>query len=173
MLNKQALMGMWDMQRQRVGIGLRCVEMIPADKFDSHPIANMRSPKELLVHTYGMVMREMTEAVIRGEVKEIDEKGVVAGLKSRDDVLKYCRDCWNASDKAASQITDAQLAAIVKTPWGMDVPGWWILGAQHDEYLHHRGQLYTYLRQMGAEVPMMWDFEHNAPGFQPKQAQQA
>ena len=38
-----------------------------------------------------------------------------------------------------------------------------------DEYLHHRGQLYAFLRQFGIEPPMNWDFEGSAPAYQPKQ----
>ena len=37
-----------------------------------------------------------------------------------------------------------------------------------DEFLHHRGQLYTYVRACGAEPPFMWGFEDNAEGFQPR-----
>ena len=58
----------------------------------------------------------------------------------------------------------------VQTPWGEPFPGFAILGFIHDEYLHHRGQLYAYVRVFGIEPVMMWDFDHNAPEFQKRTA---
>ncbi len=171
MMNRQSLTMMWDHMRQTIGMGLRCVEALPADKLDSHPIANMRTPKDLVVHMYGMALRSVVEGAAAGEIKALDEEKIVAGIRTRDELVKYCRECWDAADRAATGITDAQLTASVKTPWGMDFPGFVCFGITNDEFLHHRGQLYTYLRALGQDVPMMWDFEHNAPGFQP-QAQQ-
>ena len=49
------------------------------------------------------------------------------------------------------------------------MPGFAMLNLLPDEYLHHRGQLYAYLRQLGMKPPENWDFEHSAPEFQPKQ----
>jgi uncharacterized damage-inducible protein DinB len=173
MLNQQALGGMWDQIRQRHGIALRVIEAIPADKIHSHPIPNMRTPAELVVHLYGMVVREIAEGTLRGQVRELDDAALCAGIKTKDDLLQFARDSYAAAAKAIPSITDAHLQAMVKTPWGMDFPGWMMLGITHDEFLHHRGQLYAYVRALGAEPPMMWDFEHNAPEFQPKEMQKA
>ena len=55
----------------------------------------------------------------------------------------------------------------------MTFPGFVAISVIQDELLHHRGQLYVYLRAMGREVPKMWDFAGNAPEFQPRQEQLA
>ncbi len=167
-MTKKDFTGLWEHLRQANGIALRLIATIPADKIDSHPITKMRTPKELVVHMYGMVVRGVAEGTLRGEIQAIDEPALCASIKTRDDLLRYCRDGWNAAEKAVAQITDAHLMATVKTPWGMDFPGFVAIGVINDEFFHHRGQLYIYLRQMGQDVPMMWDFEHNAPEFQPK-----
>ena len=169
-MNKQTLVQMWDLMRQRNGIALRAIAALPEGKLDSHPIPNMRTPKELVVHMYDICVKATAEGVARGEViaDEASEKPLAAGIKSKDELLRFARDAWNAADKAVAGITDAQLAADVKTPWGMSFPGKMIFGITHDEFLHHRGQLYAYLRALGAEPPMIWDFEHNEPAFQPK-----
>lgn len=169
-MNRQELDGMWDHLRKVQGIGLRCIEAIPADKFDARPVPNMRTPKELAIHMYAMVLRECTESVTRGNVTEIDEKGFVAAARTKDDVLAFCRAQWTAADQAARKVTDAQLQSMIQSPWGSDFPGFVMFGIVHDEYLHHRGQLYAYLRALGVEPPMLWDFEHNDPAFQPKAA---
>jgi uncharacterized damage-inducible protein DinB len=78
-------------------------------------------------------------------------------------------DAWAAGDKAAHAVTDAQLAGTVKTPWGDSFPGFAMFGIINDEYLHHRGQLYAFVRAMGIEPLMVWDFEHSAEAFRPRQ----
>jgi len=167
-MNKQQLAMMWDHIRQMHGIGLRAVQALPADKLDSRPIPNMRTPKELVIHTYGMCVRAIAESVLHGKVADLDEKTIVPDIKTKDDLVNYVRASWAAADKAAASATDAQLQSIVKTDWGVDFPGYVMFGIVHDEYAHHRGQLYAYLRALGVEPPMVWDFEHNEPAFQPK-----
>ena len=171
-MNKQTLLHMWDHIRQGNGIALRVIALLPADKLDSHPIPNMRTPKELVVHLYHDVLKALAEGVSRGDVA-IDmsretEKKICAGIRSRDELLAFARDCWSAADQAVASITDAQLAAEVKTPFGRNFPGFILLGTLNDEFLHHRGQLYTFARALGAAPPMMWDFGGNEPAFQPK-----
>ena len=168
MLTKKTLSQMWDQIRMRHGIGLRAIERIPEGKLDSRPIPNMRTPKELVVHMYGTVIGAMVEGVQKGEVKEPDEEKECAQIRTRADLLTYCRECWGKADRAVQAMTDEQINATIPTSWGMDTPGFKILGAAHDEYLHHRGQLYVYLRALGQEPPMVWDFQNNAPEFQPK-----
>jgi uncharacterized damage-inducible protein DinB len=170
MQNRQSFQGWWDHFRQLNGITMRILSTIPTDKLDSRPIANMRTPKELAVHVYGQVVKNTTLGISTGEIVSFDEKTAVASIKSSDDLLKFCRDCWTAGDNAAKSVTDAQLQATVKTPWDMSLPGFGAAGIINDEYLHHRGQLYAYTRALGIEPPMMWDFEHNEAAFAPKVA---
>ncbi len=165
-MNKASLTPIWDMMRLRHGIGLRCAQALPADQIDAHPITSMRSPKELVVHMYGFI-RAACESVLAGTIS-MDEKAEVAKVKSKDELVAYASSSWQAADAAFAKLTDAQLAAMVKAPWG-DMPGFMMITTIPDEYLHHRGQLYAMLRQLGVEPPTNWDFEHNAPELQPKQ----
>jgi uncharacterized damage-inducible protein DinB len=168
MMDQQAFLAMWDQIRQAHGIALRLVQALPAGQIDSQPIKNMRSPKELVVHMYGMMIRNVPEGVASGEIKLFDEKAAGAGIKTHADLEKFVRDCWDAGNKAAQAITDANLQATVQTPWGMSFPGYAAAGVIMHEFFHHRGQLYCYLRALGQDVPMMWDFAHNEPGLQPQ-----
>lgn len=172
MLNKKGLTGMWDMTRQKHGITLRLIELLPENALHSHPIPGMRTPAELIVHMYDIGVRGIPEGIAAGRVTvdESTENSIAGGLKTRADVLKFVAECWNAGDRAVAAITDEQLAAMVPTPWGMALPGFALCGVVNDEYLHHRGQLYTFVRAAGVEPPMMWDFGNNAEAFRPKQA---
>ena len=168
MMTKQTLLMIWDHLRQMNGITMRLVDNLPADKLDTKPVSSMRTPKELLVHMYLGSLKAVAEGIIAGEIKESDEKAACEAIKTKSDLVRYVTDCWTAATRAVELTADAQLAAMVKTPWGVSLPGHVCVQVIRDEMTHHRGQLYTYVRALGQDVPMMWDFEHNTPEFQPK-----
>ncbi len=172
MTPKQANAQQWEYFRRLVGIGLRCAQAIPADQLDSRPVKDMRSPKELVVHLFGQLPM-LAEGVLRGEVLAADKQAIVAGIRTREDLLGFCSECWGKADRATAALTDTHLESMVKTPWDYSAPGIEFYRALYDEFLHHRGQLYAYLRQMGVTPPAMWDFENNPPEFAPRQAQPA
>jgi uncharacterized damage-inducible protein DinB len=170
MMTTQQLAMIWDHIRQMNGITMRLLETIPADQIDAHPISSMRSPKELMVHLYGYV-RAIPEGIVSGEIRALDEPEALKAIRTRDDLVRFCTDCWKAGDRAIGQVTDTQLAATVQTPWGgATMPGAVCVQVIRDELTHHRGQLYCFARALGAkEVPMMWDFAGNAPEYRPGQ----
>lgn len=173
-MNKAQLGGWWDHFRTVNGITMRTVQAIPKDKIDSHPCKDMRTPRELVGHIF-FGMRSIAQGTTKGEIDLTEEtdRAAIANIKTHEDLVRFATDCWGAADKAVQSLTDAQLAGMVKTPWGESFPGFVCLNILYDEHLHHRGQLYAYLRQVGVAPAMMWDFENNAPGFKPKQHQQA
>jgi len=173
-MDRTTLDGMWNHFRTIHGITLRAIQAVPGDKIDSRPVRDMRTPRELIVHAYG-TMRAIAEGATKGEVswdEAKDEKAACEAIRSHADLVRYAEDCWKAADRAIGSLTPAQITGPVKTPWGFEPPGFICVTIIYDEHLHHRGQLYAYLRQMGVEPPFMWDFEHNAPEYQPKAAAQ-
>jgi uncharacterized damage-inducible protein DinB len=165
-MNKSTVTRLWDMMRMRHGVGLRCIEALPADQLDTRPVKDMRTPKELVVHMYSF-MRAAAEGLLSGTLTH-DEKTELAGVKTKQDLVKFAEQCWNAADTAAAKVTDAHLTGAVKAPWG-DMKAADMFGTIQDEYLHHRGQLYAFLRQLGVQPPENWDFEGSVPAYQPKQ----
>lgn len=173
-MNRTDLLGWWDHFRTINGITMRGIASIPKEKMDSRPIKDMRTPKELITHMYN-TMKEISEGAVRGEITLSDEMdtAAVAKLKTHDDVVRFANECWTAADKAVRSLTDGQVSGMVRSPWGQSFPGYTCVNIIYDEHLHHRGQLYAYLRLLGVAPPFMWDFENNAPEFRQKQAQQA
>jgi uncharacterized damage-inducible protein DinB len=173
-MNKQGLDLMWDSFRHKHGITLRVIEALPEDKLHSHPIPGMRTPVELLVHVYSVVVKGIPEGVAAGEVvldeSPETEKAIADSLRTRRDLLNFVEECWNAGDQAAAATTDQHLAAVIPTPWGKPFAATYLYRVINDEYLHHRGQLYAFARALGVEPPDVWDFAHNAEPFRPKQA---
>lgn len=168
-MNKQALTQSWDQTRQKYGVFLRLLEAIPEDKYHAHPVPGMRTFAELTAHICGTVIRDISVGVEKGAItaNESGEEAVAKGFKTRKDMLTFARECWNVANAAVARTGDAQLQAIVSTPWGMSFPGWVGFNIQGDEFLHHRGQLYAYARVFGVQPPFIWGFGDNAPEFRP------
>ena len=171
-MNRRQFDSFWDYMRQAHGIALRCIATIPPHQIDARPVPGMRTPKELIVHLYGGVVSGITTGVLQGCLSDEEEYEAKsrAGIKTLDDLLGFVRDRWGVADEAARSITDAHLQNVVSTPWGVGFPGGTMFQILRDEFMHHRGQLYVYLRAMNVEPPMMWDFEHNDPEFRPRAA---
>jgi len=166
-VNKASVTQAWDHFRAVNGIGLRAIASIPTDQLDSHPIANMRTPKELVCHMY-QIIDELTAGVAKGEVSDptAAEEKAAATLKTNDQLIAWCQERWNAAEKTVRGLTDAQITSTVKTPWGHDFSGHGLLDVLYNEYWHHRGQLYCYLRALGVAPHSIYDFENNAPAYQ-------
>lgn len=170
-MNKDTLDQTWDQMRQKYGIYLRVLEAIPADRFHAHPVAGMRTPAQLVAHTSGSIVRDIAQGVAKGAItaNEASEDAVASGLETKDAVIAFAKECWTAADEAVGSIGNAELQAIVPTPWNMSFPGFVGFSILNDEFVHHRGQLYAYARACGAEPPFMWGFGDNAPGFRPQE----
>ena len=171
-MNKALIDGQWDHFRTINGITMRAIQAIPKDKVDTRPVKDMRTPKELVAHIYS-AMRNIADGTAKGEItwSEEADKAEASKLKTHDDLVRYANESWKAADKSVRSLSDAQIASMVKTPWGQSFPGFVCVNILYDEHLHHRGQLYAFLRQMGVEPPFLWDFENNATEFQPKAVQ--
>jgi uncharacterized damage-inducible protein DinB len=167
-MDKQTLNQVWDQTRQKYGVYLRLLEALPADRYHSHPVAGMRTPAELVAHVSGLV-RDIAQGVAKGAITadESSEAKVASGFTSRGDMLAFAGKCWDQANAAVAATGDAQLTAMVPTPWGMTFPGWVGFNILNDEFLHHRGQLYAYARLCGVEPPFIWGFGENAPEFRP------
>ena len=139
-MNRQWLDGMWDHMRQKYGIYLRVLDAIPADRYHGHPVADMRTPAQLVVHTSGSILRDIAEGVASGTIgaDEGGEDAVASSLTSKDDVIAYARDCWARADAAIAKVGDEQLTGPVENPWGMPLNGTFAMVILNDEFLHHR-----------------------------------
>jgi uncharacterized damage-inducible protein DinB len=168
-VDKAALDQMWDQFRQKYGVYLRLLEAIPAEGYATTPVPGMRSPRELAVHVSGTCVRAIAEGVANGEITadETSEAATAATL-SKPDLIAYARQCFEQAEAAVKRIGDAELAAMVPTPWKSGWPGWVAFHVLSDEFMHHRGQLYVFARACGAEPPFMWGYADNAPEFQPR-----
>jgi len=166
-MDKLTLEKFWDQIRQKYGVYLRLLEALPEGCYHTHPVPGMRTPAQLVAHVSGCVVRDVAQGVAKGEITadESEEDRVAAGFRTKADAIAFAKECWGLADAAVATIGDAQLAAIVPTPWNMSFPGWVGFDLLNDEFVHHRGQLYTYARLCGVTPPFMWGYAENAPEF--------
>jgi uncharacterized damage-inducible protein DinB len=169
-VHKANLDQIWDQFRQKYGVYLRLLESIPADRYATHPVPGMRTPAELVVHISGTIVRDIAEGVAKGRITtdESAEAKTAAELDNKTALVAFARQCFERADAAVKRIGDAELAAMVPTPWNMSWPGHVALHILQDEFLHHRGQLYAFARCCGVEPPFMWGYADNAPEYQPR-----
>ena len=170
MRTARELHAMFERLRLCQGITLRVIEAFPEDALHRQVIPNMRTPAELLVHMMQTTVRNIPEGVARGAFEEPPEAPTVERLTSKEALLAFSRECWAAGEATVAAMTDAQLTGEVTVPWGAPVRGGDLMAAIRDEYLHHRGQLYAFLRAAGGVPPDMWDFRNNAPEYRPRSA---
>ena len=170
-LDKPWLDQFWNQIRQKYGVYMRLLDALPEDKYHSHPVADIRTPAEMVAHTSGSIVRDLAQGVLKGEItaNESAESDVASGLTTKAEVLSFATDCWNLGNEAVAAIGDAELSAIVQTPWDMTFPGWVGFDILNDEFLHHRGQLAVYARILGVAPPFIWGFADNSPEFRPSE----
>ena len=168
-MHKAMAKGMWESLRLHVGVTLRAIEAIPEDKLDSHPIANMRTPKELAVHAFAY-MRCIPGGIGKGKLTAEDCTEPADKIKSKKELLAWCKESFEIATTDFEKLTEEQLGAMVETHFGKPFPGWMLVSIVYDEHLHHNGQLYVFSRALGIEPPFFWSFDENATAFQPKQA---
>ena len=167
-MTKQTLEKQWSQLRQKYVTYLRLLEAIPAERYHSQIVPGMHTPAELAVQTSAAIVKEMAQGIAVGEIRtdESPESRIMADMGTKLAVINYAKKCWGIAEDAVATIDDAQLDAMVVTPWGTTFPGWVGMTILNDEFLHHFGQLYTYARLCGVEPPFLWDFIEETPQYQ-------
>jgi uncharacterized damage-inducible protein DinB len=166
-VKKTTFDSIWDQVRQKYGVYLRVIEILPEAQLQSRPIPGMRTPAELIAHLSSGVVRGIMQGIAVGTVKPEDEVAIALGFEDKRDVLDLARRCWKDADTVAHQVTDEQLGSMVNA-WGTLMPAASLVHILTDELVHHRGQLYVYARLLGAEPPFVWSHTDNPIEFAPR-----
>lgn len=130
----------------------KLMRVAPSDKFDWRPCETSMPLGELMNHLWiaewGLVEAAFTGAFPkeRPEAKTTAEEVVAAFDRTHEEMVA----------KVAG-LTPEQLAETV-SPFGPEkaMTREQLLHAMHEHEIHHRGQLYVYLRMLGAEVPPLF-----------------
>ncbi len=147
-------------------VTLRAIGAFTDRDLDFRPKSEMRTPRELIFHVYSQE-KILAEAVQKGRFtaeaasrSSPEEQAVAAELQvlvTVDDLRTYAQTCHQAARSIFSMMSENQLNHPVESPFGT-YPAWRYFAFAYDEHWHHRGQIYIYLRLLGKQPPMLYDY---------------
>jgi uncharacterized damage-inducible protein DinB len=137
----------------------KVIEAVPADKADHRPDPVSKTAMELVRHIAAADVR-FADTVINGKF----ETGAVvpADLKTPAEIAAWYEKTYAEKLNALTKLTGEQLTKMVDFRGMFQRPAvmFLMIGAHHT--IHHRGQLSSYLRCMGAKVPSIYGESYDA-----------
>lgn len=165
-MTRQQLLDKRDVFNMVHGVTIRAIEALADHELDFRPKPGMRTPRELVFHIYaqeqalaegardGSITMELAN---RSNPEDPANASAVSALATVADAVGYARACHDAAEGIFRAMSEDDVARRVASPFGT-YPVWQYLAFAYDEHWHHRGQLYTYLRLLGKEPPMLYDY---------------
>ena len=147
-------------------VTLRAIEAFGDGDLDFRPQPGMRTPRDLIFHVYSQekMLAEAArqgkftaEAANRSNPEDQANAAELRALLTGNELREYAQACHRSAGEIFSAMSEGELNRLVESPFGA-YPAWWYFGFAYDEHWHHRGQLYTYLRLLGKEPPMLYDY---------------
>jgi uncharacterized damage-inducible protein DinB len=166
-MNKQQLLAHCDYFNLVNGVTMRAIGAFIDSELDFRPQPGMRTPRELIFHIYsqekllaeGARQGRFTMEMANGSNPEDQANaGALETLVTVTDTLAYANACHRAADEIFRTMSEDQVARQVESPFGM-YPAWRYFAFGYDEHWHHRGQLFSYLRLLGKEPPMLYGYQ--------------
>src|SRR5437867_1927458 len=132
----------------------KILEAVPTNKVEYKPDPASRSAIELVRHIAAADNR-FVEAVING-VFDTNPAMIPEKVKTPAEIAAWYEERFAKNYEALSKLQGAQLVKIVDFRGMFQRPAvtFLMMGLHHT--IHHRGQLSSYLRCMGAKVPSIY-----------------
>jgi uncharacterized damage-inducible protein DinB len=166
-MNKQELMARREYFNLVHGVTMRAISAFTDDELDFRPQPGMRTPRELIFHICSQE-KVLAGAVQQGRFtlemangsnpEDPSNAAALNALGTVGDALAYANRCHRTAEEIFGSMSELEIARPLESPFGT-YPGWQYFLFAYDEHWHHRGQLYTYLRLLGKEPPMLYDYQ--------------
>jgi uncharacterized damage-inducible protein DinB len=130
------------------------IEAIPPDRGDYRPDEISMSALDLAWHIAVTEMRFM-EAVCGGEF-DFSPRPRPDSIRNSRDLAAWYSENFASHFEQLTKLTDDQLLRVVDFRGRFQLPAVMYLTSLQRHTIHHRGQLSTYLRPMGAKVPSIY-----------------
>jgi len=132
----------------------KILEAVPADKCEHKPDPISKSAIELVRHIAAADNRFL-EAVING-VLNVDPNMIPENVKTPQEIADWYEARYAKNFEALTKASGEQLVKMVDFRGMFQRPAvtFLMMGLHHT--IHHRGQLSSYLRCMGAKVPSIY-----------------
>jgi uncharacterized damage-inducible protein DinB len=133
---------------------LNVIAAIPPDKGNYRPDAISKSALDLAWHIAVAEMRFM-DALPAGEF-DLSPRPLPDSIKTSADLTAWYKDNFEARFEKLTKLSNEQLLRIIDFRGLFQMPAVMYLNFVMNHSIHHRGQLSTYLRPMGATVPAIY-----------------
>ncbi|UCC81233.1 MAG: DinB family protein [Candidatus Zixiibacteriota bacterium] len=147
-MTKSAILKYWENVRK---LTLTVFDLFPQDKFDFRPVADVRSVAEQFDH---ILICELYARI--GLLTGVWDISAFSG--ERDLSRNRLRDKLYSENKKTlglfRMLPEGQFMKVYETPFGA-ISGEALIYETIDEEIHHRGNLYVYLRLLGIAPPQM------------------
>jgi|SRR5215471_9489027 len=136
------------------------------DELGFRPRPDMRTPRELIFHVYAQerlsaeaakIGQFTVEALNASNPENAAASSDLMRLATIDDLRTFAESCHHAAETIARAFSEDDVNRPVESPMGT-FSAWQFFAFAYDEHWHHRGQLYTYLRLLGKEPPMLYGY---------------
>lgn len=144
----------------------RVISAFSDQDLDYRASPDMRTVRGLVFHIYAQE-KALAESIAAGAFSregftnatpESPEMAATLGrLATTADLRAFAEECHNTAVGIFGSLSEEALNRAVDSPLGT-YPAWRYFDFVYDEHWHHRGQLYTYLRLLGKEPPMLYDY---------------
>lgn len=146
----------------------RVLSAVPDDKCDYRPDPHARTARELSWHIANTDIQFLDGiADLKFSMETPEQKPTTTA----EIVEWYDRNFKRAADRVRT-MTPQQLLTPVEFFGVFNLPAAFYLAFLNNHSIHHRGELATYLRPMGAKVPSIYGGSYDEP-FQPAAAETA
>jgi uncharacterized damage-inducible protein DinB len=137
----------------------KIIEAVPAQKCEHRPDPASRSAIELARHI-AVADNRFLETVING-VFDTSAATLPDSVKTPAELARWYEERFAKNFEALTKSTGAQLVKVVDFRGMFQRPAvtFVMMGLHHT--IHHRGQLSSYLRSMGARVPSIYGESHD------------
>jgi uncharacterized damage-inducible protein DinB len=147
-------------------VTVRAIGAFADDELGFQPRPEMRTPRQLIFHVYCQEKlsaeaaksgRMTIEALNRMNPEDAAAAAQLKGLVTVADLRAFADSSHQAAETIERALSEDEINRPVESPMGT-FPAWRYFSFAYDEHWHHRGQLYTYLRLLGKEPPMLYDY---------------
>ena len=132
----------------------RVIEAFPEEGFTTHHAPDMRTFQDMACELAGMVEYQL--AWFRTGKAHWDESDRKTDLPNRADILKWWDRLSAELDAEGPKVSPEAWTTPVDSPFGKMSPLTSVLYLIDNE-VHHRGQGYVYLRELGVKPPAFYE----------------
>jgi uncharacterized damage-inducible protein DinB len=139
------------------------IAAVPPERGDYRPHPDSRPAFDLAWHIVSAEIKYL-DAIASGHFPH-DLRPVPEGVRLTSDVLAWYTERFDPAVQRLETTTGDELLRIIDFYGLRTFPAVGLLQLILNHTIHHRGQLSTYLRPMGAKVPSIYGPSYDAGGF--------